>query len=282
MDNSDGLSTLAIGSGRASTSGAPGDSSPATATGRGENNGGDFLCRRALLQLLPTRAYADAQLDDTAGRARRDFRWRPPLRLSLRARVSRAALPGTFGFGFWNDPFSFSFGQFGAARKLPAAPQCAWFFHGAPPLDLPLVRGVPGSGWKAATLRSRAVPLPLLAPLAAGGLILASLPLTRRWIFDRAHAFYLAEESLLREDPTAWHTYTIDWQPDRVLFLVDGAPALESLRPPLPPLGLVMWIDNQYAVASPAKGVGFGVLPIEKEQRMELEDVRIEAVSPAC
>jgi hypothetical protein len=279
MDDGDKLLPLVIGSGRVSTLEAPGDFSPPTTTVNGKQDRGAFLCRPTLLELFPTRAYADAQLDDTAGRARRNFRWRPPLRLSLRARLSRAAPPGTFGFGFWNDPFGFSFGHFGAARKFPAAPQCAWFFHGAPPLDLPLARGVPGSGWKAATLRAQAIPLPLLAPLAAGGLVLASLPVTRRWIFDRARSFYRADEALLPVAPSEWHTYVIDWQPDRVLFLVDGAPVLVSLHPPLPPLGLVLWIDNQYAVASPAKGVGFGVLPLEMKQGLELKDVHIE---PAC
>jgi hypothetical protein len=107
---------------------------------------------RVTLRLPPASGYADSQLDDTQGRARRLFRWRPPLRFSVRARTSIPDPRGTFGFGFWNDPFSLSLGMGGAARKLPAAPQCAWFFYGSPPHDLPLAEGVPGSGWKAQTL----------------------------------------------------------------------------------------------------------------------------------
>jgi hypothetical protein len=235
-----------------------------------------------ILRLAPTRAYADAQLDDTAGRARRDLHWRPPLRFSLRARASASAPPGTFGFGFWNDPFSISLGQGGAARKLPAAPQCAWFFHGEPPLDLPLKPGVPGSGWKAATLRFRRVPMPLLAPLAAGGVLLASLPFLRRPLFACARAFYHAEEALLPTDPAEWHAYAIEWRLGGIRFFVDDLLVLESEFPPHPPLGLVLWIDNQYAIASPAKGFGFGVLPLEAGQNLALAEIRIEQASPAC
>jgi hypothetical protein len=261
------LTSLEIGTGSVRAETAGGGSRPADA---------------ALLRLEPTRSYADAQLDDTAGRTRREFRWRPPLRFRVRARTSSAAPPGTFGFGFWNDPFSISLGQGGAARKLPVAPQCAWFFHGSPPLDLPLQPGVPGSGWKAATLRFRRVPLPLLAPMAAGGVLLTALPFLRRPVFACARAFYRAEETLLRADPSAWHAYAIEWEADRVRFFVDDLPVLDSASPPHPPLGLVLWIDNQYAVASPAKGFGFGVLPLDRSQSLELSDISVEGTSPAC
>jgi hypothetical protein len=267
------LSPLQIGSGSAQA--GPETESPAT-------DGFRLPCAHALLRLGPTGEYADTQLDDTAGRARRDLLWRPPVRLSLRARASSVNPPGTFGFGFWNDPFALSLGQGGAARKLPAAPQCAWFFYGSPPLDLPLKPGVPGAGWKAATLRFRAIPLPLLAPLAAGGVLLTGLPFLRKTLFSIARVFYRAEEALLRADPAEWHAYAIDWLPDRVRFFVDGGLALESASPPRPPLGLVLWIDNQYAVASPVKGFGFGVLPLEREQNLELERISIESESPAC
>jgi hypothetical protein len=236
---------------------------------------------RVTLRLPPASGYADSQLDDTQGRARRLFRWRPPLRFSVRARTSIPDPRGTFGFGFWNDPFSLSLGMGGAARKLPAAPQCAWFFYGSPPHDLPLAEGVPGSGWKAQTLSFTRLPTLMLAPVAAGGALLAAIPLTRRWAFRQARRFYRAEERLLAIDPSAWHAYAIEWLPSEVRFFVDGRETLRSADPPHPPLGLVLWIDNQYAVASPEKGFGFGVLPLEREQTLELADIRIEPPTPA-
>jgi hypothetical protein len=236
---------------------------------------------RAMLCLPPVKSYADAQLDDTQNLPRARLRWRPPLRFSVRARTSIPAPLGTFGFGFWNDPFSLSLGMGGAARKLPSAPQCAWFFYGSPPLDLPLAEGVPGCGWKAATLRFRNIPVPVLAPAAFGGVLLASLPALRTRAFKFARRFYRAEERLLEIDPSQWHAYTIEWRAASVGFFVDGVEVLRSMHPPLPPLGLVLWIDNQYAVASPGKGFRFGVLELAREQSLELEAARIETGIPA-
>ncbi|MBN2086130.1 MAG: family 16 glycosylhydrolase [Anaerolineales bacterium] len=239
------------------------------------------LIDHADLRIPPVRCYADAQLDDTQALARERFRWTPPLRFSVHARASIPNPLGTFGFGFWNDPFSLSLGMGGAGRKLPAAPQCAWFFYGSPPHDLALAQGVPGSGWKAQTLSFRPLPPLLLAPIAAGGALLAAFPRTRRWAFRRARRFYSAEERRLEVDPAAWHKYAIEWTATAVHFFVDDAEVLNAPRPPRPPLGLVLWIDNQYAVASPEKGFGFGVLPLEQEQSLELEDARIVMPFPA-
>jgi hypothetical protein len=266
-----GLLPLEIGGGRVRHMPAlPSESNP----DRSEANSaaGNYV----VLRLAPTKRYADAQLDDTQSLARNAFRWRPPLRFTVRARVSSPAPRGTFGFGFWNDPFSISTGMGGAARKLPAAPQCAWFFYGSPPLDLPLAEGVPGSGWKAATLRSRRISSLLLAPVAVSGMLLAALPPTRRRAFRQARRFYEAAESLLAVDPSGWHTYGIEWLPEAARFFVDGEQVLRSAHPPAGPLGLVLWIDNQYAVASPEKGFGFGVLPLDAEQSLELAELRIE------
>lgn len=259
--NPDLLHPLEIGGGRAVRRGAgPGD-----------------LIGHAELVLPPTVSYADAQLDDTQRLARGDFRWRPPLRFSVRARTSRPDPPGTFGFGFWNDPFSLSLGMGGAARKFPAAPRCAWFFYGSPPHDLPLAAGVPGSGWKAQVLVFRRMPAPLLAAAAAGGVLLTALPPARPAAFRLARRFYTAEERPLDLDPSGWHAYAIEWTADAVRFFVDGGEILRAAHPPAPPLGLVLWIDNQYAVASPARGFGFGVLPLDRPQTLELESARIES-----
>jgi len=268
------LLTLEIGGGRVLR--PPESIAPQPAPPAGEAP----LIDRVRLHLPPVHSYADAQLDDTQGLARERFLWKPPLRFSVRARLSIPGPRGTFGFGFWNDPFSLSLGMGGAGRKLPAAPQCAWFFYGSPPHDLPLAEGVPGSGWKAQTLSFRRLPPLLLAPVAAGGALLAAFPFTRRWAFRLARRFYSAEERILEIDASAWHEYAIEWTAAAVRYFVDGSLALHSAHPPHPPLGLVLWIDNQYAVASPEKGFGFGVLPLEREQTLELENARVETRIP--
>ena len=72
--------------------------------------------------------YRLAQLDDYAKIPRSRFPLRFPLTLNLSARVSSEFIPGTWGFGFWNDPFGLSLGFGGNPFRLPALPNAAWFF----------------------------------------------------------------------------------------------------------------------------------------------------------
>ena len=211
------------------------------------------------------RRYADAQLDDYHGLARRRFPDRPPLQLSLRARASHAAPAGTLGFGFWNDPFSLSGG-------VLAAPNTAWFFYASPPSDMALVDGVPGWGWKAATLNAGRVPAALLAPaaLAAGALTL--IPGLGAPVLAAARRSVQAREAPLADiGLTEWHTYELRWEGAAAVFRVDGVERLRSEVAPAGPLGLVLWIDNQYAVASRTGRFGFGVCPVPDAQWLEFE-----------
>src|SRR5215212_2794725 len=75
-----------------------------TQTGGGRLVLGERGLRLTLAGAQATR-YADAQIDDYGGLARRAFPWRPPLCLVVRARAS-GPITGTAGFGFWNNPFS--------------------------------------------------------------------------------------------------------------------------------------------------------------------------------
>jgi hypothetical protein len=52
----------------------------------------------------PADKYRLAQLDDYPQLRRNDFPWRFPVRFSLAARTSNGPIPGTWGFGLWNDP----------------------------------------------------------------------------------------------------------------------------------------------------------------------------------
>ena len=230
--------------------------------------------------ILPpaTRSYTVAQLDDYRQLPRRRFPWRPPLRLSLGARASHPHPIGTLGFGFWNDPFTFSLGQSGAARRIPAAPQALWFFYGSPPSDMKLVHGVPGHGWKASSIDAPAIPSLLLTPIAAGAVVLAKVPCLRRSVIQVALQTINAAERLLDPSLGEWHRYSITWLAEGVTFEVDGERILTSSTQPSGPLGFVAWIDNQYAVASPDGGFHFGVLPTEEEQWLELTDLRLEGL----
>ncbi len=98
--------------------------------------------------------YANAQLDDHRRLSRSSFPWHPPVNLKLRARASGASPLGTLGFGFWNDPFSLTFGQAGAARKLPVPPRAVWFFYGSPPNDMTALSAESGLGMESPELGS--------------------------------------------------------------------------------------------------------------------------------
>lgn len=237
-----------------------------------------ILADNSILLTVPSTqsGYANAQVDDYRELHRRQFPWRPPILLSLRARASHSHPIGTLGFGFWNDPFTLRIGQGGAARRLPTAPQAVWFFYGSPPNDLALVPGISGHGWKAACLKSPAIPPLLLAPLSVGAITMAQIPWLRRPVMRVAQRVITAAERVLNVRMDEWHHYTLNWKADSVIFEVDGEPILTALDPPTKPLGFVAWIDNQYVVASPEGGFRFGVVPLGEEQWLEISDLSLE------
>jgi hypothetical protein len=222
------------------------------------------------------RQYTNAQLDNyhavVGERLRRKlFVSAPPLRMSLRARASHAAPLGTLGFGFWNEPFS-------VTGAVLGSPSVAWFFYASPPSDMALVPGVPGHGWKAATLNMGRWPGLVLAPAALAAIGLTKIPGLGRPVLDLARRFTRAHEALLDDVTlTAWHDYALDWQREAAVFTVDGVERLCAPMPPRGPLGFVLWIDNQYAVASLEGRFGFGVLPLPEAQWLEVDGLRIEA-----
>lgn len=215
--------------------------------------------------------YCDSQLDDYQQLARNAFKWTPPVRLVIQARTSHAKPSGTLGFGFWNDPFTMSLGQGGAGRRLPAPPQTLWFFYGSSKNDLPLVPHLPGFGWKAASLRSPEIPSLILAPLAATAIGLSYIRLIRAWIIQSALRQVIASEAILDVSMLNWHTYSIEWSKQAATFAVDDVVVLNTKDPPNGPLGLVLWIDNQFAVASPLKGFHFGTTLTKQNEWLEVK-----------
>ena len=219
--------------------------------------------------------YADAQLDDYHRPKQgwqalhRPFTARPPLDLTVRARASSAAPPGTLGFGFWNEPFSVTGGVLGS-------PSVAWFFYASEPSDMALAEGVPGWGWKAATLHMHRVPGLILAPAALAAAALTQIPGLGAPILRLARRFAVAHEALLDDVAlNEWHEYRLAWTHAEARFYVDGAVRLASPSPPAGPLGLVIWIDNQYAVASLSGHFGFGTCPVPEPQWLELDGLRL-------
>ena len=226
----------------------------------------------------PAGAYRLAQLDDYAALSRSQFKWTPPISLSLEARVSAPDLSGTWGFGFWNDPFQASLGLGGAVRRLPALPNAAWYFYASPPNYLAFRDDIPAQGLLATTFRSPRLPAPLLA---------ASLPLLPwlrwRWAARRlrraAGKIIRQDAAHLTGDCTQWHAYQLDWRIEKTVFRVDGQVVLETPVSPLGRGGLVLWIDNQYAAFTPEGQVGYGTLSVAQPAWLELKDIRLHEPS---
>lgn len=219
--------------------------------------------------ILPTsaRAYADSMWFNYHGLRRTDFPNKPTLRMTVRVRFSHEAdeLGGTAGFGFWNDPFTLSGGG------LLAAPNCVWFFAGSPPNDQYLCDGVKGWGWKAATLKTHW----MIAPFAAVGIALAKIPLLGKPIMKIGRRMISAREKLIEVKMTEWHDYSLVWEENQATFAVDDVIVLISPAPPHCPLGFVLWLDNQYAIASEEGKFKFGMIACEEERWMEIERLEI-------
>jgi len=76
-----------------------------------------------------------------------------------------------------------------------------------------------------------------------------------------------------------WQRYEIAWSKEQASFMVDGRTVLESKNPPNGPLGLVLWIDNQWAAFSVARGLHFGIVPNAPEGLLEIRDLRLSGKS---
>jgi hypothetical protein len=220
----------------------------------------------------PAVKYRWAQFDDYHHLSRKSLPWQPPLRISLQARCSLQGHAGTWGFGLWNDPFSANLGLGGMARRIPAAPNCAWFFYASPSNHLEIHDRYPANGFLAATFRSPNLPgytyLPfyLFAPLLA-------IPVLAKWARIWLRAFVQQDAVQLAVDITQWHSYQLDWTPESAAFGVDGKQVFSTAVSPRGNLGLVIWIDNQYA-AFPADGrIRFGTLAQGSESQLEVKDL---------
>ena len=214
-------------------------------------------------------AYRLAQVDDTFGLARRAFHWRAPFTLELRARVSTADLPGTWGFGLWNDPFSAGLGVGGTLARLPALPNAAWFFYASPSNHLAFRDGHPAQGFLAATFRAPRVPSALTI-LGLPGVPLLALPVSARLLRGLLARMVAEDAARLELDVTGWHVYRMEWQEKSCRFDVDGRMVFETAVSPRGPLGLVIWVDNQYAAFPPDGRLRSGTLA-GPEAWMEVE-----------
>ncbi len=222
----------------------------------------------------PVGEYRLAQLDDYAGLKRGEFPRQAPFTLSLRARACERDLPGTWGFGLWNDPFSLSLGLGGGLRRFPVLPNAAWFFFASQPNYLSFRDDLPANGQLAGVFRAPHLPTALLAPAGLGLPLLALRPVAR--LARRVLRKIIQEDaSALTHDPTEWHDYSVIWHTDRVEFSIDDQLMLTTPCSPRAPLGIVIWIDNQYAALPPDGRLAYGALA-NQPAWLEIKDLHIQ------
>ncbi len=225
-------------------------------------------------------AYTNAQIDDYQSLPRSRFPWRPPLRLVLRARFSHPGpqaggppetwLTGTAGFGFWNDPFLMT------GLRAPALPQAVWFFYAGPRSNMALDLHTPGWGWKAATIDARRWPFLALAPAAPLAMPFMRIPWLHRWLWPLGQRAIGVEERLVPGPMDRWRIYAIDWRADTVQFFVDGRLLLRTRHAPAGPLGLVLWIDNQFMQVTPWGRFRWGLVEKTAPQWLEVDWLSVE------
>jgi hypothetical protein len=215
--------------------------------------------------------YRWAQLDDYSNLPRSRFLWQAPLRMKCSARVSHADLPGTWGFGFWNDPFNASLKIKGAGFHLPALPNTAWFFHASSENHLSLKTNRQACGFLAAIFSSPLIPTLALLP----GYIFAPLlfiPAVARTMMKIAAKVVRDEFSILDVNQTEWNSYRLELFEDRVDFYINDAFIYRTTRAPRGKLGALVWIDNQYAGFSPNGKFQAGLLENSQPAWLEIKD----------
>ncbi len=247
---------------------------------RTENGGAVELIRPGTWRLSlppgPGGQYRLAQLEDYTGLSRSQFPYKPPFRMSLEARVSSKGIPGTWGFGLWNDPFGIKWGVQGSDRRMPALPQAAWYFHASEPNYLSLRNDQPAQGFLMDTFSSTRLPAPLLL-LGAPALPLMAIRPLAWWLRRVARNFIKDDAKLLEIDPTAWHEYQLEYLGLWVSFRVDDKVQYRTGVAPNGRLGLILWIDNQYAALPPDGNVRFGTLETNETHWLELRHIRVSA-----
>jgi len=223
---------------------------------------------RLVISKKSNKQYRLAQMDDHTRLPRRKYAAHPPLTICLRARASSESIPGTWGFGLWNNPFGLSLGFGGNPFSLPALPNAIWFFHASAKNYLSFRDDKPAHGFLAQTLSS---PHFHPAQFSIGFLLSFSKKKARQWL----SRIIQEDSALVGVDVTQWHTYRLEWRPNRSAFWADETLVLDTPVSPRPPLGLVIWIDNQYAAFTPEGKIKRGSEENLSEAWLEIENVEI-------
>ena len=126
----------------------------------------------------------------------------------------------------------------------------------------------------AAVYQSSQIPAPLLA-FNLPFLPLLAWPRGSRWLRRRAAQFIRQDSMTIEGEPTLWRRYALSWEKDWAAFFVNDQEVLRTRTRPFPPLGLVIWIDNQYAAWPPDGRIRYGTLPTLEDTWVEIKHLEL-------
>ena len=164
-------------------------------------------------------------------------------------------------------------------RRL-AMPQALWFFYAGPDCNMPLTLDQPHLGMEGCRGRHPYPPIPLEGPPLGAGRAPCSACSLSIAAYGPPSGRRLGSPS--SPSPLPWktgHIYTVDWQRDRVRFYLDGGLLLESDHSPAGPLGLVIWLDNQYLQFAPWGHFRWGLVAKEECQWLEVDWLAVDKVA---
>lgn len=161
-----------------------------------------------------------AQIDDYSYRPRADSSWQAPLKFELRMRFSEQNPPGSSGFYLWNNPLPMD-GELASLRFL----KWIGFYRVSEASDVSFFPEK--TGFRATILNGRWRDVLAFAKLSF------------------APKLRIKEVNLEnRGDWTQWHTYQIEWYPDKINMAIDDETILTYETKLKGPLSLVIWCDN--------------------------------------
>ena len=116
-----------------------------------------------------------------------------------------------------------------------------------------------------------------LLPLSAGLVASPLLAFRRtRMMFRKLARYFVRQDAFnLDVDVTGWHSYGFTWEEGFVRFKLDGESEMETPISGRGPLGLVVWIDNQYAAFPPSGRFAYGTLGGKTTTWLEIRNLSV-------
>ena len=219
----------------------------------------------------PRGQYRLSQIDNYKGLSRNKYPINLNTKVSAQLKASSKDSPGTWGFGLWNDPFGIKV-AFGGQRRLPQGPNAAWFFFPAAENHLTFSNAnyVNEAHAGIFSTKQKLGKLIALSPLilwASGS----------KWLRSQFSKRIQEDGQSLDIDVSKWHSYELEYRKDNIRFQIDGNEVFNSNIRIKTPLGLVIWIDNQYTAWLPNGKLKYGTLANE-DFWLEIKDLDVQTL----